>query len=53
MDFFSNYAIFQQLTKLLSSLHTSLLMVGSWAKKPLCCKAKTSLRFKGKKNGLS
>lgn len=33
VGFFSNYIVFQQLTKLLFSLHTSLLLVGRWTKK--------------------
>lgn len=41
--------LFQQLNKLFSSLHTSLLMVGRWTDSFLCCRGKTSLRFKGGK----
>lgn len=36
----SNFALFQQLTKLLSSLHISLLMVGRWTKRPSCYRGK-------------
>lgn len=50
VDNISNCGLVQQLTKLCSSLHTSLLMVGGWTKRLLRLRGgETRLRFKRKK----